>query len=102
MIVKEDWDHIINLPGTAKAFTIPLFIYSLKVFSLNLRFDNVIFPDYLCWRTNLILKNINAKREIMIDDGAMTITQYESHLENKKSFSRNKGFKDLIVRSFLL
>lgn len=102
LIQDDEWDHIINLPGVQKAFTIPYFIYSLKKFSPNLFFDNIIFPDYLCWRANLILKNTKSNRQIMIDDGAMTIGQYETYLRDHVSFSKGKGFKDVIIKLFKL
>lgn len=102
LVKKEDWDHIVNLPGTAKVFTVPLFIRKVKKMTEGSPLKNIIYPDYLCWRANLIIKNIDHKKSIMIDDGAMTITHYLDYLKDKKSFSRPKGFKDTLLKLMFL
>ncbi|MDV2857682.1 hypothetical protein [Oceanimonas sp. CAM02] len=98
LVNNEDWDKIVNLPGRSKVFSVPLFISRVRKMNNGKPLNNIIYPDYLCWRANLILKNIKHQKSIMIDDGAMTITHYLDYLKDKKSFSRPKGVKDVIIR----
>lgn len=98
LLDSNEWDMIIRLPGTFKAFSIPFFIRKIKKITNNTRVNNILHGEYAAWRTNIVLKNIDHNHEIMFDDGTATINDYNRYLKDKRSINTNKGFKDVLLK----
>ena len=97
LLNEKEWDVIIRLKRNSKIWNTVKLIKQLKKVNSSLSFDNVFFADYLAWRTNVILANITAKNEIMVDDGTNTITTFKSLIETKQRVFRNKPSRDFIM-----
>lgn len=98
LILPEEWGRIIDLPARFKSFSIPRFIRQLRRMVPDLAFDAVLYAEYSSWRVNVIMNNISAEREVMFDDGTMTIVEYVDYLKDNRPTLRSKGAKDLALK----
>lgn len=97
LLDEKEWDVIIRLKRSNKIWQTTNIIRRLKKINPSLVFDNFFFADYMAWRTNVVLANITAKNEVMLDDGTNTITTFKSFIETGQHVSRNKPSRDFLM-----
>lgn len=92
ILTLKEWDHIIYLPRRNKVLSTLLVMSKVKKITTNSKIENFFFADYSAWRTNVFLNNFHAEKEIMIDDGVLTLREYESKIKNCKLLFSNKKY----------
>lgn len=103
LLVESDWDHILRLSKLAKSIAMPRMprlLRELKKLNKGLRFDRVFSAEYSTWRSAVLLANLEFNEEVMIDDGTLTLYEYEEHIKPHKVFSVARAKKDLLLRLF--
>jgi hypothetical protein len=101
IICKDDWDFIIKLPKKPKKFSLPRMpdlLNKIKKIKPDMTFDKVFFAEYSTWRIAVILANVHADREIMFDDGTLTLFEFENKIKNKKVVNVSRPKKELSLR----
>ena len=61
-------------------------------------FDKVFFAEYSTWRIAVILANIHATREIMFDDGTLTLFEFENKIRDRKIINVSRPRKELSLK----
>ncbi|POC49413.1 hypothetical protein CRN45_12975 [Vibrio vulnificus] len=92
----DNWDCVIRLGRRSKLFSIIFTILKCKLIIKRREINNFFFADYSAWRTNVLLENLPAKNEIMIDDGLLTVREYNSKIKPKKCIGSLKKYNFLL------
>lgn len=97
LIDDKEWDYVFIVKRSA---FLPFLIKKLN--SKFLFFDRVFFSDYVGWYSAVLLNNVSFNSCVYIDDGVMTIFQYEELIKFGKALPKvKKGYNFLLFISFL-
>lgn len=93
LIDDSDWDEVIYI---RRSLTIPFVINKIRKNYPVV--DGFFVSDYVGWYASVFLKNLSFNRYIYIDDGVMTVFQYNSHIKNQLMEVKEKKLYNLWLR----
>ncbi|ELG5190048.1 hypothetical protein RAL09_002697 [Vibrio vulnificus] len=93
----DSWDYVLKLGRRSKFFSLVFTILKCKLIIKRREINNFFFADYSAWRTNVLLENLPAKNEIMIDDGLLTVREYNSKIKPNKCIESPKKYNKLLA-----
>lgn len=95
----EDWEQVIHLERRSRSTTIPKCIKKVKKLASGKAIDGFYHGEYNSWHAKLFVRNLKPNREIIFDDGTLTINDYEESIRHTPPFVRplSKVFSDLTV-----
>lgn len=95
----EDWGQVVHLERRSRSTTIPQCIRKVKKLAKGKGIDGFYHGEYSSWHAKLFVKNLKPNREIIFDDGTLTINDYEESIRHRIPFVRplSKVFSDLTV-----
>ncbi|MCU8115902.1 hypothetical protein M2H36_20185 [Vibrio vulnificus] len=97
LLDKSEWDSVLILKRNSKIWNTARLIHKIKSLNPSLQFEHFFFADYLAWRTNVLLANIKASNEVMLDDGTNTISTFKTLIETEQHVYRNKRSRDILM-----
>jgi hypothetical protein len=99
LIIKNEWDHIINIERRNRSFSIPKAIKQIKKhISDGSPLERFFYAEYNAWWTKLLIRNLPIKKEVYFDDGTLTLAEYPKLILPKTEFYRPRLVQDLVVR----
>ena len=98
LLDHNDWQHVIILERNSRSIVVPKGIKKVKAILNGTPIEHFFYAEYNAWRTKLLIRNLDIKKEIYFDDGTLTLLEYEHYIKPQKSFHRPRFIHDLIVR----
>lgn len=93
-IDKHHWSSIYWYDSKSKIRSLPKLLRQFK----GSRWSTVIGGELTAWWMNTLYQNIAFDRFILVDDGTMTLADYDNHLSQGTLPKKTKGLKDWILR----
>lgn len=98
IVEKEKWTHVIRIKRNNRTIAIPKAINQIKKILGKSSIETFFYSEYSGLRTKLLLRNLDFKKEVYFDDGALTFLDFEKHIKPQTTFYRPRFFQDLIIR----
>lgn len=95
----DDWDYVVHLDRRSRSTTIPQCIRKVRKLAGKRKISTFFHGEYNSWHAKLFLRNLKPEREVVFDDGTLTINDYEENIRHKLPYKRaySKLFSDLTV-----
>ncbi len=98
LLDHDDWQHVITLERNSRSIVVPKGIKKVKAILNGAPIEHFFYAEYNAWRTKLLIRNLDIKKEVYFDDGTLTLLEYEYYIKPQKAFHRPRFIHDLIVR----
>ncbi|WP_447046295.1 glycosyltransferase family 52 [Vreelandella sp. H-I2] len=90
---RSDWGEVIILENKSKFLHLRNLVKRLHPINWKI----VVSGELTSWWENIVVANVHYEERILIDDGTMTLFDYQSFMENGKNYQKRKPLKSLFL-----
>lgn len=100
---SSQWHSIIKMPRHRENFFIPKLVsllYKIRKANPTMTFEKVFYANYSSWIIAVIMANLKTRTEVMIDDGTLTLFEYEHNIDTGKVLNVSRPKKEFWLKMF--
>ncbi|MDR9424094.1 MAG: polysialyltransferase family glycosyltransferase [Marinobacter sp.] len=92
---RSEWGSIVTFHHRNKFLHLVGLIRRLRGHQWRL----VIGGELTAWWQNVVLSNLDYETRVLLDDGTMTLFDYQQYMASGSSYQKKKGIKNLVLKA---